>query len=494
MCMRTDLPHDYVMQCLDASALGDGTLYAELFRGEYVHNNALKDEWMRWNGSFWELDAMHEYARRVEDVAQVYAAQMPVVEEQIDKAMEKNQEGLAKWHEKRKIELERRVRRLRGQAGADECLNFAWKRIPEPMAVTGDEFDQDPWIVGCKNGTIDLRTGDFREGQRNEWRTKTLNVEWPGWPKAGEKSKCPTIERFLWDICESEAMKGFMKRWFGYCMGGSIKFQKFLFLAGDGRNGKGVLLEMMMRLMGTYGGPIQSEMLLDQGRVSSSSSHSADIVNLRGMRFVVASESDEGRRFSPSRVKWLTGGDTLTGRRPNAARYETFEPTHKAHIMSNFPPHAPAMDYAFWDRMIYMLFPFTFKYNPKKSTEKARDDEILVKMLAELPYFLPVLVEGHMEAMADGLGIPDESLSAKASYRREEDSLQDYLDACVIEAPGNQIEAADFYKSFTTWWEENMGKRSKVPSLSWFGRNVGKKIEKRRDRTVKYLDIDLITS
>lgn len=487
--MSAALPHQFVMQCLDANYMGDGMLYSEIHRGELVHCNAT-NEWMRWNGDFWELDAMNRFAAKVEDVAQVYAGQIPEVEGQKKDAEKNGNEGLGKWLERRIKELNDRVKRLRSPAGSDACLDYSWKRLDKPLAITGDELDQDKWIVGCQNGTIDLRTGEFRRGRRDDWRTKTLGVPWPddGWD-----AKCPTIDAFLWDLCEDQAVVDFLWRWIGYCLTGSVKFQKFLFLAGEGRNGKGVLMELIMSLMGTYGGPIQGEMLLDQGRVASSSSHSADIVNLKGMRFAVASESDEGRRFSPSRVKWLTGGDTLTGRRPNAPRYETFEPTFKTNIMSNFPPHAPAGDYAFWDRMIYLLFPFKFCYNPKRPNEKKRDDEILSRLKKELPNALPRAVEAQMEAMADGLGVPESSLTAKAAYRREEDSLQDYIDACVIEAPGNDVEAADLYKSFCTWWQETKG-RARVPSDSWFGRHMGKKVEKKRSKTVRYLNIAVITS
>ena len=56
-----------------------------------------------------------------------------------------------------------------------------------------------------------------------------------------------------------------------------------------------------------------------------------------------------------SRVKWLTGNDTITGRNPHD-RYEvSFKPSHTLFLLTNHKPHAPADDFAFWERMI--LFP-----------------------------------------------------------------------------------------------------------------------------------------
>ena len=37
---------------------------------------------------------------------------------------------------------------------------------------------------------------------------------------------------------------------------------------------------------------------------------------LKGLRIAFASETDDNRRISPSRVKWFTGNDTLTARSP----------------------------------------------------------------------------------------------------------------------------------------------------------------------------------
>lgn len=477
--------HDFVMQCLDSNYLGDGILFGELFRESFIRNNATQ-EWLMWDGHKWTLDALYRHSIGVEQVALIYADQLPTLENQLAEAEDSGQDGWAKAIEARIGQIKKRILRLRSPTGADGCIRYAWRQIEDPLAITGDELDQDPWLLGCPNGVMDLRTGEFRNGRREDYITKCVGCNWEGWDVT-----CPTIDRFLWDIVEDQDIIDFLWRWIGYCLSGSIRFQKFLFLAGDGRNGKGILTELILSLLGRYGGPIQAEMLLDQGRMRSSASHSADLMELKGMRFVLASESDEGRRFSASRVKWLTGGDTLTGRRPNAARYESFSPTHKAVISSNFPPHASGTDKAFWDRMVYLLFPYTFTYNPRNEYEKPRDDELLPKLKEELPGMLRRAVEGCMEVFADGLQIPRISLEQKQAYRRDEDVLQDFVDERVIHSPGNKVESSEMYKEFVKWWEEYKG--SKTPSDTWMGRHLGKKLKKRRDRTVKYLDVALMS-
>ena len=55
------------------------------------------------------------------------------------------------------------------------------------VAVTPEKFDQDPWLLNCLNGTIDLRTGEFRPHRREDLLTKICPVEFD--PKA----ECPTM-------------------------------------------------------------------------------------------------------------------------------------------------------------------------------------------------------------------------------------------------------------------------------------------------------------
>jgi len=66
--------------------------------------------------------------------------------------------------------------------------------------------------------------------------------------------------------------------------------------------------------LGPLAGPIQAEMLLDQGRLKTHHPQQQDIIGITGKRLVWGSETEEGRRLNDGKVKWLVGGDTLVGR------------------------------------------------------------------------------------------------------------------------------------------------------------------------------------
>jgi putative DNA primase/helicase len=120
-------------------------------------------------------------------------------------------------------------------------------------------------------------------------------------------------------------VRGFLRRFAGYCLTGEVGEKKFLMLTGTGDNGKTIFVELLNWLLGDYAQKIETEMLMTDQR--NPQGPSADIVALKGPRFVYANETEEGHRLASARVKDMTGGDTLTGRVPYGAAPITFCPT-----------------------------------------------------------------------------------------------------------------------------------------------------------------------
>jgi putative DNA primase/helicase len=66
-------------------------------------------------------------------------------------------------------------------------------------------------------------------------------------------------------------------------------------------------------------------------------------MDLMGRRFVVVSETDEGRRLAEASMKRLTGGDPIKARymREN---FVTFTPSHLPILVTNHPPKPESVD------------------------------------------------------------------------------------------------------------------------------------------------------
>ncbi|MBU4317796.1 MAG: DNA primase [Proteobacteria bacterium] len=377
----------FIRQCLYANELGDGELFKKMFQGKILHNNAM-DCWMLWDGHHLVLDMMEVALASVEGIVEKYLNEAQDMSKKM-KDLEDDDPSKPKLT-KIRDDLLKRASALRSTRRRANCLTFA-RTTNDPMAIKGTEIDCKPWLLPCKNGVLDLRTGALKDGKLEDYLLKASPIEWKG-----INEPCPMWDAFLKEIMEDdELMVEFLQRLFGYALIGASIEHKIIVMEGRGRNGKGTIVDILTHIMGDLAGPIRSEMLLDQSRNLSSAGPTPDIMALRGRRMAFASETDEGCRVSSARVKWLTGNDMLTGRNPHDKYEISFKPTHTLFLLTNSRPHAPAEDFAFWQRMILIPFGLSYvDYEPEKDNERRADPDLPEKLKQEASGILAWLVRG----------------------------------------------------------------------------------------------------
>lgn len=490
----------FVEKCLHFNELGDGLLYVWLNEGRHIYNSQ-SGEWLYFEGHHWHVDYDNARAKAaVEDVARCYANVASFYYKEKQKAIDAKDDKEAQRLAKKEEAYQGRAFRLRSERGRLRCLDFARSNHERSLAIVGNEVDRKPFLLAMDNGVLDLETGELRDGVPADYLVKASRVAW-----AGIDAPCPEWERFMLDIMDGdEDMVAFLRRFFGMALVGKIYEHVFLVLHGEGRNGKGTMIETLLELLsndenseGTLSGPIKSEMLLDQ-QTSSSAGPSPDIMDLRGKRLTTASETDENKRFSSARVKWLSGGDKLVGRYPHDKRNVQFEPTHTLVLLTNNKPHAPANDHAFWSRLLLVVFPNIYvDVDPDDADAVARleaherpmDKGLKDKLRREQAGIMAWLVRGCLEWQALGkrLDPPPKVKDYTAQYRRGEDLYADFFEDCCILAPdaavddGPRLQAADFYDAFCLWYKVNVSTNTrKMPSPRAFAFKVQGKIPRQR--------------
>lgn len=275
----------------------------------------------------------------------------------------------------------------------------------------------------------------------------------------------------------------YFQRLIGYASTGLTVEHIIPILEGrDGRNGKGLLVRILIKALGDYAGPIQSEMLLDSGHVRSSSAPTPDILDLKGLRIAFASETDSGRRFSAARCKLLSGGDPLKGRWPHDKRPEHFDPSHTLFMITNFLPHVNADDNAFWERVHVLKFRISFvRREVQTKSERPADIYLEQKLDSELPGIAAWIVRGCLAWQQQGLNPPKSVVDATEEYRRDEDDLASFIDDECVVADDLQCLQKNLYERFCEWWMDHISKK-RVPSDKLFGKLMDRKFERRLPR------------
>ncbi len=144
--------------------------------GDRVRFDHGRHAWLIWSGHRWRLDRNAEIRRIWLGVlAERYTAALRI------------EDG------------DRRTRTLEAiqTAGATDAAIESGLRIAasyEPIAMAGDEWDPDPWLLGCENGIVDLRTGQLRDGRPEDLITRSTALDYD--PAA----TCARWDRFLVEV------------------------------------------------------------------------------------------------------------------------------------------------------------------------------------------------------------------------------------------------------------------------------------------------------
>ncbi len=376
-------------------------------------------KWLAWDGRCWQVDATGEVERRAkETVRSIYA------------------EAARATDEERRKELAKHAVRSESAARIAAMIDLA--RSEPGIPILPHQLDADPYLLGCLNGTLDLRTGTLRPHRREDFITKLVPVEY------NPNAKCPLWHAFLWRIMDgNENLIRWLQKAVGYCLTADVSEHVLFILHGVGANGKSVFLRTLLNLLGPYGKPTDPDLLLAR----YGEAHPTGIADLMGARLAVTIETDEGRRMNETLVKWLTGGDKLKARFMRQDFFE-FEPTFKLWIATNHKPMIRGTDDGIWRRLRLIPFAVTIP-------EHERDPKLIEKLKAELPGILRWAVEGCILWQQEGLGMPDEVRAATQAYRQEMDVLAQFLAECCVLEPNAKVFAKHLYPAYVKWCEEN---------------------------------------
>lgn len=495
----------FIQDCLYAMELGDGLLYAAVHRNRFLWNNSAR-EWLVWTGHTWAPDIMQQTLIAVEDVVDVLLDETEQITKQISWAVKKGDEKGQEHLEEKREAYFKRIRKYRTVDGRNAVLTMA-RTCREPLAIRGDELDRDPWLLGCANGVIDLRTGEHRPGRPEDLISKASPVEWKGLHEPAPRFEAWLLEILSGDApktcdrkcaeckekCSGPELVDFLWRALGYAITGLSIEHILIVLWGKKRNGKGTLVGLISRVLGPLAAPIRAEMLLDQGRSRSSAGPSPDIMGLRGLRIAFASETDKDRRFSTAQVKWLTGGDELVARSPYDKRDTNFPATHTLILFSNHKPKASDTEEAFWERV--RLIPFLLSYVDREPSDpnersqiKGLSDELFRD---ESSGILAWLVRGCLVYQARGLSMPPAVAKATADWQEAENEILDFVQDYCRRDPMLKSRATVLYENFNRWYRAN--KNPEGISQTMFGRIMGRRFEKKKvEGVVYYVGIDVV--
>ena len=299
-----------------------------------------------------------------------------------------------------------------------------------------EDFDADDHLIACRNGVVDLRTGELRSVDRDDLVTKNTGVVYDA------DFRLEAWERFLLQSLDGDReMVDYLQRAVGYTLTGSNAEEAFFVVDGPPASGKSTLLDAMHAALGSYATSTQAETIMYRRGQQTPPN---ELARLAGMRFVSVSEIREGESYDEAIIKQFTGGDRVSARFLYQDVFE-FRPQLKLWVGTNHDPDA--RDDAMWRRIKKLRFPNAIphpKRDPRLKT-MLRDPDVGGRAV------LAWAVRGAVEWHRNGLSQPDTVTAQVALYREEQDRMRQFIVDCLVEAPGQTVTKNDLFAVYRSW-------------------------------------------
>lgn len=323
-----------------------------------------------------------------------------------------------------------------------------------------DLFDRAAHLLPCVNGTVDMTTGELRPHAREDYLTKLCPTAYRA------DAQAPTYAAFLNSVLGSPEEVDYIRRLSGYTVTGEVTSQTLHIFHGTGSNGKNVLLDLWLKVLGEIAVTAPPELVADKGEHR----HPTEKTVVRGRRLAVCEETEDDERLNAKRVKQLTGGGNIVARGMQQNFFE-FAPTHKLIVSTNTLPEVRTNDHATWRRIRLVNFPRVFWTEADRLRdpcgtfpEHQRADSGLPKrLLGESEGVLAEMVRNAVAFYAAGrtLNAPSRVMTSVAEYRKREDHGGRWLDLYTTAAPFDRDDAVCgvrgergmvVYQRFKSWF------------------------------------------
>ncbi|KAF5059812.1 hypothetical protein DSECCO2_332320 [anaerobic digester metagenome] len=404
---------------------GFGELYAYFYKDNLRYNATAKN-WMYYDGKVWKEDVGGMYAARC---GKDLASHLHRYASSID------DKDTREAYEEATYKLGKKSNR---ESMISDARDFYF--------ITNEDLDNDIFAFNCLNGTLDLRTFEFKNHTPDDLLSKISNVVYK--PDA----KSPEFERFLQDVMMGDAEKiKYLQKLLGHSLTGEVKLETcFMLYGATTRNGKSTLVETFAYMLGSsngYSRNMKPETLALK-KNNDSRQASGDIARLNGCRFLNVAEPPKRMVFDVALLKTLLGRDTITARHLYQAEFE-FVPIFKLFINTNFLPLVTDDTLFSSGRINVITFDRHFK--PEEQDKGLKDRLIQESNISGLFNWC---IEGLKLFYEEGAEPPNAVQNATGEYRTNSDKIGSFLCGCMAISTENS-KAKDVYDLYQLWCSNN---------------------------------------
>tara|TARA_R110000822_G_scaffold75724_3_gene182165 strand:+ start:275 stop:2551 length:2277 start_codon:yes stop_codon:yes gene_type:complete len=219
-----------------------------------------------------------------------------------------------------------------------------------------DVFDKHPFIFRFKNKAFDIQEGVDIVITKEHYITQSTTQEFI--PPTPEQLR--VIDNLFNQIFPDPEVKDCYLSIMYQSLTG-IRQERLILANGGGRNGKGLLNELLFQLMGSYAYKLPVELLTKELNTTGAN---PQLANCDKKRLILASEPEDGTRLQMGVVKEMTGGNEISARGLYSSKTHV-EMNQVLLLECNKKPQLSGrIDTSVLERIVDVPFESTFTTNP----------------------------------------------------------------------------------------------------------------------------------
>lgn len=321
------------------------------------------------------------------------------------------------------------------------------KDAADSMRISVVEFDSNPYLINCRNGTYDLQKMEFREHDPWDFITMQTNFSY-----TLQDVRCPRWEQFISEVTQGNKDKAeFLQRALGYSILGTSKEECIFILYGKTtRNGKSTMLNAIQHMLGDYATVAPVELICKHDKQKNPEAPSSTLARLKGKRLVTMAESDTAGKLDESVIKQYTGGEEIQARELYQTAF-TYKPQFSIWLSCNDLPAVRDKSLFASDRI--KVIEFNKHFSNEEQDKNLKD---FFETPEAMKGIFTWLIAGSFKYKRFGLTMSAELRSVIREYEKDNDIVLQFLEEkCERASEEEGVLAKSLYDTYKIWCKSN---------------------------------------
>jgi P4 family phage/plasmid primase-like protien len=432
-------------------------LYAE-YGTEFVCSSLKKKKWYQFRNHHWEEieDGVFLSIKISGDIANRYQEMVHQLFTDLSNTDDKAEQAM---YNSRLKQVQKIIGNLKSAPYKNNVMREAMEVFYDKRF--DEKLNQDPYLIGFKNGVYDLKLYKFRPGRPEDFISVCMPINYREYDYGDQEIQ--DVTDYLLKVFPDKSIRTYFLDMYSDLFVGGNSQKVVLFWTGEGDNAKSITQNILEKMFGPLA--IKFETTIFTGKKTSTGSAAPELARAAApVRHATMEEPDSNEQLNIGYLKKLSGGDTYFARDlfESGKSVKEITPMFMLTFICNKLPKLKYADKAVWNRIRVIPFESTFvknsEYCPETFEEQLqqkmfpRDNSFNDKIPGMLEPFAWYLLKWRQNVTVRIE--PEKVRQATDMYRQQNDVYEQFVNENIIQEDKAQISLIELYAVFKDWYKE----------------------------------------